>query len=85
MPDFAAGQTERVVARVTVSGSAVGQTVNVTGLKLAYTDLMKDGAVESAASLSAMVTDRREENRDSLSHRDHWVSAGRECPKSGGM
>jgi Ca-activated chloride channel family protein len=61
MPDFAAGQTERVVARVTVSGSAVGQTVNVTGLKLAYTDLMKDGAVESAASLSAMVTDRREE------------------------
>lgn len=61
MPDFSAGQTERVVARVTVSGTAVGQTVNVTGLKLAYTDLMKDGAVESAASLSAMVTDRREE------------------------
>jgi Ca-activated chloride channel family protein len=61
LPDFSAGQTERVVARVTVSGSAVGQAVNVTGLKLAYTDLMKDGAVESAASLSAMVTDRREE------------------------
>ena len=34
MPDFSAGQTERVVARVTVMGSAVGQTVNVTGLKL---------------------------------------------------
>jgi Ca-activated chloride channel family protein len=61
MPDFSAGQTERVVARVTVAGAAVGQTVNVTGLKLAYTDLMKDSAVESMASLSAMVTDRREE------------------------
>ena len=61
MPDFSAGQTERVVARVTVSGTAVGQAVNVTGLKLAYTDLMKDSAVESVASLSAMVTDRHEE------------------------
>jgi len=61
MPDFSAGQTERVVARVTVSGTAVGQTVNVTGLKLAYTDLLKDSAVESVASLSAMVTDRHEE------------------------
>jgi Ca-activated chloride channel family protein len=61
MPDFSAGQTERVVARVTVTGSSVGQAVDVTGLKLTYTDLLKDGTVESKASLSAMVTDRREE------------------------
>jgi Ca-activated chloride channel family protein len=61
MPDFSAGQTERVVARVTVTGAAVGQAVNVTALKLAYTDLLKSGTVESAASLSAMVTDRHEE------------------------
>jgi Ca-activated chloride channel family protein len=61
MPDFSAGQTERVVARVTVRGSSVGQAVDVTGLKLTYTDLLKDGTVESKASLSAMVTDRREE------------------------
>lgn len=61
MPDFSAGQTERVVARLKVTGSAVGQTVNVTGLKLTYTDLLKDGTVESTASLSAMVTDRMEE------------------------
>lgn len=61
MPDFSAGQTERVVARVTVTGSTVGQAVNVTGLKLTYTDLLKDGTVESTASLSAMVTDHREE------------------------
>ncbi|MFL5343581.1 MAG: VWA domain-containing protein [Hyalangium sp.] len=61
MPDFSASQTERVVARVTVMGSSVGQAVNVTGLKLTYTDLLKDGTVESTASLSAMVTDHREE------------------------
>ncbi|HYH94500.1 vWA domain-containing protein [Hyalangium sp.] len=61
MPDFAAGQTERVVARVRVTGATVGQAVNVTGLKLTYTDLMKDGTVETTASLSAMVTDRSEE------------------------
>ena len=61
MPDFSASQTERVVARVTVTGSAVGQAVDVTGLKLAYLDLLKNGTVESTASLSAMVTDRREE------------------------
>jgi Ca-activated chloride channel family protein len=61
MPDFSAGQTERVVARVTVTGSAVGQTVNVTGLKLTYTDLLKDGTIESDSVLSAMVTDRAEE------------------------
>lgn len=61
MPDFSAGQTERVVARVRVNGAAVGQAVNVSGLKLTYTDLLKDGTVESTASLSAMVTDRLEE------------------------
>ena len=61
MPDFSAGQTERVVARVRVTGSAVGQAVNVSALKLTYTDLLKDGTVESTASLSAMVTDRMEE------------------------
>ncbi|WP_224245963.1 vWA domain-containing protein [Hyalangium gracile] len=61
LPDFSAGQTERVVARVTVVGAAVGQAVNVTALKLAYTDLLKNGTVESGAALSAMVTDRREE------------------------
>jgi Ca-activated chloride channel family protein len=61
MPDFSAGQVERVVVRLTVSGNAAGQTVDVTGVKLAYTDLLKDGAVESLARLSAMVTDRQEE------------------------
>lgn len=61
LPDFSAGQVERVVARLTVTGSSPGQTVDVTGVKLAYMDLLKNGAVESDARLSAMVTDRREE------------------------
>ncbi|SEM90142.1 Ca-activated chloride channel family protein [Stigmatella aurantiaca] len=61
LPDFSAGQAERVVARVVVTGARVGQAVDVTGLKLAYTDLLKDKTVGTTARLSAMVTDRREE------------------------
>jgi Ca-activated chloride channel homolog len=61
LPDFSSGQVERVVARVTVVGTRAGSAVDVTGLKLAYTDLLKSAGVESAASLSAMVTERREE------------------------
>jgi Ca-activated chloride channel homolog len=61
LPDFSAGQMERVVARVAVTGSRVGQAVDVTGLKLAYTDLLKDQTVGATARLSAMVTDRHEE------------------------
>jgi Ca-activated chloride channel family protein len=61
LPDFSAGQVERVVARVTVVGSRAGSAVDVTGLKLGYMDLLKDEGVESGASLSAMVTEQREE------------------------
>ncbi|PTL80404.1 VWA domain-containing protein [Vitiosangium sp. GDMCC 1.1324] len=61
MPDFSSGQVERVVARLTVVGTKPGSAVDVTGLKLTYTDLLKNAGVESAASLSAMVTERREE------------------------
>ncbi|HEX8438167.1 vWA domain-containing protein [Archangium sp.] len=61
LPDFSAGQVERVVARLTVVGSRPGSAVDVTGLRLAYTDLLKDAAVQSGASLSAMVTEQREE------------------------
>lgn len=61
LPDFSSGQVERVVARVTVVGTSAGSAVDVTGLKLTYADLLKDAGVESAASLSAMVTERKEE------------------------
>ncbi|WP_257458695.1 vWA domain-containing protein [Archangium lipolyticum] len=61
LPDFSSGQVERVVARLTVEGTRPGSAVDVAGLKLAYKDLLKDTGVESAASLSAMVTERHEE------------------------
>jgi Ca-activated chloride channel family protein len=61
LPDFSAGQVERVVARLTVVGTRPGSTVDVSGMKLAYSDLLKGAAVESAASLSALVTEQREE------------------------
>jgi Ca-activated chloride channel family protein len=61
LPDFSSGQVERVVARLTVVGTRPGIAVDVTGLKLAYTDLLKEAGVESTASLSAMVTERQEE------------------------
>ena len=67
LPDFSAGQLERVVARVTVNAPAVGQGFDVTGLKLDYMDLLAGHAVSSGAKLAAMTTDKADvvwANRD---------------------
>ena len=67
LPDFSSGQLERIVARVVVNGARSGDSIDVSGLKLDYTDLLKNGFVESTASVSAMVTDKAEvvlQNRD---------------------
>jgi Ca-activated chloride channel family protein len=61
LSDFSAGQVERVVVRVRVDGREAGKTVDVAGLSLDYLDLLKNGPARSAAQLSAMVTDRKEE------------------------
>ncbi len=61
LPDFASGQVERLVARLTVSASTSGKAVDVTSLKLTYSDLIKNGQAESGIQLAAMVTERREE------------------------
>lgn len=61
LPDFSSGQTERVVARLTVVGTQPGHAVSVSALGLEYRDLLKNAPVHSEASLSAMVTDQREE------------------------
>ncbi len=61
MPDFSAGQLERVVARLRVRAGAPGSSFDVTALKLDYSDLLKDGAVSTRAQLAAMVTERKEE------------------------
>lgn len=67
LPDFAAGQTERVVVQLRVSADAIGQAVDVSAVALDYVDLMKSSAVHTEASLSALVTDSAEtvaSNRD---------------------
>ncbi|MBZ4372578.1 VWA domain-containing protein [Corallococcus interemptor] len=61
LPDFSAGQTERVVARLHVTGTAPGQSVQVAGLKVAYTDLLVQKNVEDQSTLAAVATDVREE------------------------
>ncbi|RKH63605.1 vWA domain-containing protein [Corallococcus aberystwythensis] len=61
LPDFSAGQVERVVARIHVTGTAAGQTVQVAGLKVAYTDLLVHKNVEDQSTLAAVATDVREE------------------------
>ncbi|MBS1151444.1 MAG: yfbK3, partial [Myxococcaceae bacterium] len=67
MPDFAASQLERVVARVVVSGTTAGSAVDVARLRLDYTDLLKSESITDEATLAAMVTDQSEvvmKNRD---------------------
>ncbi|QSQ16685.1 vWA domain-containing protein [Myxococcus landrumensis] len=61
LPDFSAGQLERVVVRLVTTGESVGQTVRVLDLKLVYTDLIRNVGTENNAALSAVVTDRAEE------------------------
>jgi Ca-activated chloride channel family protein len=61
LPDFSAGQLERLVVRLNVTGEAVGTTVRVADLQLTYTDLIRNVGVQNAVSLSSVVTDRREE------------------------
>lgn len=61
LPDFSAGQLERVVARLTVSGGAPGRSFDVSNVAVAYTDVLRDRPALSEAQLTATVTDRPEE------------------------
>jgi Ca-activated chloride channel family protein len=61
MPDFSAGQVERVVVRLSVQAGQAGKAVDVTKVNLQYADLLKGGAAGAQARLSAMVTEQREE------------------------
>jgi Ca-activated chloride channel family protein len=56
LPDFSAGQHERVVAQFTLEGAADGDVVEVSALELKYDDRLKDTAVTSVAGLSAMTS-----------------------------
>jgi Ca-activated chloride channel family protein len=62
LPDFSAGQTERVVVQLKVVGHSAGDTVHVAGLRLRYLDLLRGTSpVMRFMPLSALVTDKREE------------------------
>jgi Ca-activated chloride channel family protein len=61
LTDFSAGQVERVVARLSVTGTEVGKSVQVARLQLSYTDVLADRPAETVATLAAEVTDRNEE------------------------
>lgn len=66
LPDFAASQQERVVAHFTVNAST-GGSIDVSALDLAYTDLLRDGAMHDEARLAAMATEQQQvvlDNRD---------------------
>ncbi len=76
MPDFAAGQTERVVMQVRLTGVNVGETLDVSGVSLDYTDLLASRAVKTEALVRAQVSDRPDvvlSNRD----KDAMVYAAR--------
>jgi Ca-activated chloride channel family protein len=67
LPDFAAGQHERVVAHLSITGSAPGSSVDVAALELGYTDLLADRPMMDEARVAAMTTDQVEvvlQNRD---------------------
>lgn len=63
LPDFSAGQLERVVARLRVKAPGAGKAFDVAGVRLAYRDLIGDRPVESAATLGAVSSDRLAEVR----------------------
>ena len=58
MPDFAAGQVEKLVIRLTAvtASAAQGSTLDVARFELAYRDLRDQRDAASALSLSAMLT-----------------------------
>ena len=60
LPDFAAGQNERVVARFTVEGSAVGDTLPVATVGLDYFDLLAARAARAEGGLASKITDSPE-------------------------
>jgi Ca-activated chloride channel family protein len=56
MPDFAAGQVERIVMQLRVTGASEGQTLDLVDTRLEYTDLLANRAVASQTTLRAQVT-----------------------------
>lgn len=67
LPDFSAGQQERVVAHFVVDGAVSGGTVDVSALDLSYFDLLASAPARGEGRLAAMTTDQSQvvmDNRD---------------------
>jgi Ca-activated chloride channel family protein len=58
LPDFAAGQQERVVVHLTVSATTAGESVDVSALDLSYRDVLASAAVRDEARVTALATDQ---------------------------
>lgn len=56
LPDFAGGASERVVLQLSVDGASDGQTLDVSQMTLAYTDLLASQPVTTNAFVRASVT-----------------------------
>lgn len=57
MPDFSAGQVEKLVVRVRVAApSMVNQALDIAGVQLDYRDVLSEHAADANLKLAAMVT-----------------------------
>lgn len=56
MPDFAAGQVEKLVVHLSATPSVTSGNVDVAAFTLDYTDLLTDSAAGARLALAAMVT-----------------------------
>lgn len=57
LPDFSAGQVEKLVVRVRVQAPAIAnQALDVTDSKLTYTDVLASRAADQSVKLAALVT-----------------------------
>ncbi len=70
LPDFSAGQTEKVVLRVRANAPAAG-TLDVADLKLAYDDVLASHPADAQLKLAALVT---QDPTLALSRRDKDVA-----------
>jgi Ca-activated chloride channel homolog len=61
LPDFSAGQRERVVLHLKVSAQAAGQAVDVATARLDYQDVLADRPAKAAATVAALVSASSEE------------------------
>lgn len=71
LPDFSAGQTEKLVVRLSVTAGHGAGTVGVTDAQLQYRDLLRMSPGQERLALSSLVTDdeglvRRSQNKDAV-------------------